>query len=483
MSVTIRQAATEQDCERVAQAVSEAKRRSPTTNPSVFDFIADLLCRTGDLDFVRRFQQLTGPVTAKGVEDTAFYRYSRLLSLNEVGGAPDRFGTPVQEFHRMNAERLARWPHSLSATSTHDTKRSEDVRSRINVLSELPHEWRARLRTWHRLNRRHRTLVDGRPAPDPNEEYFLYQTLLGAWPAEPVSDADYAGFVERIEQHMIKALREAKVHASWVHPNPAYDAALGRFIAAILDRSEPPRPASGRLRRLIGAIVAETAGNPFLADFRPFQQRIAVAGMYNSLAQTLLKLIAPGVPDIYQGTEAWDLSLVDPDNRRPVDHARLRRDLRAIREKLAGPDADVGELARSLLATKEDGRIKLYVTYQTLQYRRQHPGLFAEGAYAALEARGARGGHAVAFGRRLERETAIAVVPRFIARLHLPGPPVGPVWDGTWLELPAGAPRVYRNVLTGERVETATREGRPVLPLEAAFATFPVALLAAPDEP
>ena len=188
----------------MAQAVSEAKRRSPTTNPSVFDFIADLLCRTGELDFVRRFQQLTGPVTAKGVEDTAFYRYGRLLSLNEVGGAPDRFGTPVPEFHRMNAERLARWPHALSATSTHDTKRSEDVRARINVLSELPHEWRARLRTWHRLNRRHRTLVDGQPAPDPNEEYFLYQTLLGAWPAEPVGDAEYAAFVERIEQHMMQ---------------------------------------------------------------------------------------------------------------------------------------------------------------------------------------------------------------------------------------------------------------------------------------
>jgi (1->4)-alpha-D-glucan 1-alpha-D-glucosylmutase len=476
-----RQAAAERDCEHVAQAVSEAKRRSPTTNPSVFDFIADLLCRTGDLDFVRRFQQLTGPVTAKGVEDTAFYRYGRLLSLNEVGGAPDRFGTPVPEFHRMNAERLARWPHSLSATSTHDTKRSEDVRARINVLSELPHEWRARLRAWHRVNRRHRTLVDGQPAPDPNEEYFLYQTLLGAWPTEPVSDADHAAFVERIEQHMLKALREAKVHASWVHPNPAYEAALSRFVGAALDRTETPRPAPGRLRRLIGSIVADAPGNPFLADFRPFQQQIAVAGMYNSLAQTLLKLVAPGVPDTYQGTETWDLSLVDPDNRRPVDHARLQTDLRAIREALAGPGADRGEIARSLLAAKEDGRIKLYVTHQALQYRRRHPGLFAEGAYSPLEARGARAEHAIAFGRALERETVIAVVPRFIARLRLPGPPVGPVWEGTWLELPAWASHACRNVLTGERVEIATREGRPVLPLEAVFATFPLALLAADE--
>ena len=205
--------------------------------------------------------------------------------------------------------------------------------------------------------------------------------------------------------------------------------------------------------------------------------------MYNSLAQTLVKLVAPGVPDTYQGTETWDLSLVDPDNRRPVDHARLQADLRAIRETLTGPSSDRGELARSLLATKEDGRVKLYVTHQALQYRRQHPALFAEGAYAPLEARGSRAEHAVAFGRALERETVIAVVPRFIARLRLPGPPVGPVWEGTWLELPAWAPLACRNVLTGERVETATREGRSVLPLEAALATFPVALLAAPDEP
>ena len=479
------QAAGERDRQHVEQAVAAAKRQSPTASPSVFDFIGDLLCRTGELDFVRRFQQLTGPVTAKGVEDTAFYRYNRLLSLNEVGGTPDRFGTPVPEFHRLNAERLARWPHSLSATSTHDSKRSEDVRARINVLSELPHEWRARLRTWHRLNRRHRTLVDGEPAPDPNEEYFLYQTLVGAWPVEPVGDAEHAAFSERIERYMHKALREAKVHASWVHPNPAYDAAVSRFIAAILDRSEPPRPSPGRLRRLIGAIVAEPGVNPFLADFRPIQQRIAVAGTYNSLAQTLLKLVAPGVPDIYQGTEEWDLSLVDPDNRRPVDYARLRTDLRAIRERLAEPGADLAELVRSLLATKEDGRIKLYLTHRVLDYRRQHARLFQEGAYLPLEAQGPRREHVVAFGRQRESETVVAVVPRFLARLHLTGPPVGSsVWGGTWLAIPeAWASRAYRNVLTGEDVQVATREGRPGLALEAALASFPVALLEATVEP
>ena len=353
------QAANERDRRHVEEAVAAAKRRSPTTSPSVFDFVGDLLCRTGELDFVRRFQQLTGPVAGKGAEDTAFYRYNRLLSLNEVGGAPDRVSAPPEEFHQLNAERLARWPHSLSATSTHDTKRSEDVRARINMLSEIPHEWRAHLRKWHRLNRRHQTLVDGQPVPDPNEEYFLYQTLVGAWPVEPVSDAEHAVFIERIQRYMFKALREAKVHASWVSPNPAYDAAVRRFIAAILDRSEPPRPAPGRLRRLMAAIVTENGGNPFLADFRPFQERIAVAGMDNSLAQTLLKLVAPGVPDTYQGTEEWDLSLVDPDNRRPVDYARLRADLGAIRRRLAEAGSDLTGLARTLLAAKEDGRIKL----------------------------------------------------------------------------------------------------------------------------
>jgi (1->4)-alpha-D-glucan 1-alpha-D-glucosylmutase len=476
------QEATEQDRGYIAQAVSDAKRRSPTTNPSIFDFIGELLYRTGDLDFVRRFQQLTGPVAAKGVEDTAFYRYNRLVSLNEVGGAPQRFGTSVADFHQLNAERQARWPHGLSATSTHDTKRSEDVRARINVLSEMPLEWRTRVRAWHRLNRRHHTVVDGRPAPDPNDEYLLYQTLLGAWPSGPVAEIDHAAFVERIQRYMFKAIREAKVHASWVHPNPAYDDAVRRFVAGILDPTEPPRPTPGRLRRLIGAIVAEPVANPFLADFRAFHARIAAAGTYNALAQTVLKLVAPGVPDTYQGTETWDLSLVDPDNRRPVDYPRLRRDLAEIREALADPAMPVVELVRSLLAAPADGRIKLYLTHRLLDYRRRHPRLFAEGSYVPLEAQGFRQNHVVAFGRALGHDLVLAVTARFLARL--PEPPVGPaVWAGTWLTLPdSWGPRAYRNVLTGEDVPVALRGGSRCLPLEAMFATAPVAFLATTDE-
>jgi (1->4)-alpha-D-glucan 1-alpha-D-glucosylmutase len=301
----------------------------------------------------------------------------------------------------------------------------------------------------------------------------------------PPGEAEHAAFTGRMQQYMFKALREAKVHASWVHPNPAYDAAVHRFVAAILDPSGPPRPAPGPLGRLIAAIVAETGGNPFLADFRAFHQRIAAAGMYGSLGQTLLKLLAPGVPDTYQGTEEWDLSLVDPDNRRPVDYARLREDLRAIREQLAGPPAGLVALPRSLLATKEDGRIKLYLTHLGLDCRRRHPRLFAEGAYVPLDVHGPRREHAVAFARRLGRETVIGLAPRFVARLRLPGPPLGPsVWAGTWLSLPeTWAAGAYRNVLTGEEVAVTTQDGGPGLLLEAALAILPVALLEATDAP
>jgi (1->4)-alpha-D-glucan 1-alpha-D-glucosylmutase len=479
-------APAERDRRHVEEAIAAAKQRSPTVNPSVFDFIGDLLRDGRDLDFVRRFQQITGPVTAKGVEDTAFYRYNRLVSLNEVGGRPDRFGTPLREFHRLNAERLARWPDALSTLSTHDTKRSEDVRARINVLSEIPLEWRIRVRTWHRLNRRHRTLVDGQPAPDPNDEYLLYQTLVGAWPLRPGGDAEHATFVERIQRYMLKALREAKIRASWVHPNPAYDAAMSRFVGALLDRSAPPpaAPGRGRLRSLIAAIVPSSDGNPFLADFQVFQERVATAGLYNSLAQTLLKLVVPGVPDTYQGTETWDFSLVDPDNRRAVDYAPLRSDLHALRERLAEPDVDLGELVGSLLSTKEDGRIKLYLVHRLLQYRRTHRPLFQAGTYVPLEAEGARRDHVVAIGRQLGTASVIAVVPRFLARLHLTGPPVGPgVWAGTTLGLgPMPAARAYRDVLTGQRVDITTRNGRPGLSLETVLDRSPVALLEAIEE-
>lgn len=460
---------SDRDSRYIEQAVVMAKRRNPTTSASVFDFIRDVLCvrfpearseadRGELLAFAMKFQQLTGPITAKGLEDTAFYRYNRLISLNEVGGAPDQFGVPVEEFHQTNAERLARWPGALSTTSTHDTKRGEDVRARINVLSEIPQEWRARVRAWHRLNTRYRGTVDGQPVPDRNEEYFLYQTLVGAWPVEPISDAEYPIFCERIQRYMFKALREAKVHVSWINPHPEYDAAVQRFVTAILDRGP---------------------GNRFLEDFLPFQRKISSWGMYTSLSQTLLKLAAPGVPDVYQGTELWDLSLVDPDNRRPVDYARRRGMLEGLAGDLAAAGADLAPLARALTERKEDGRIKLYLIQRALTYRRDRAELFRTGTYTPLEAHGARREHVVAFARRSDSAAVVAVAPRFLARLAVDVPPLGaPLWNETCLALPQDAPGGhYRNLFTEEVLEVVERQGQRGLALDAVFANFPVALL------
>jgi (1->4)-alpha-D-glucan 1-alpha-D-glucosylmutase len=453
----------------VEAAVAEARRRNPSVSGSIFAFIRGLLClelpadvteaeRVEILEFVGRFQQLTGPFTAKGIEDTAFYRYHRLVSLNEVGGHPDVFGISLEEFHERCRQRHARWPAAISVLSTHDTKRGEDVRARINVLSEIPDEWRTRVRAWHRLNRAKKTRGDGEPAPDNNEEYLLYQTLLGAWPAG--ADADgHDAFVERIQRYMHKALREAKVHVSWVNPRPEYDEAVRTFIARLLDRSTP---------------------NEFLDDFLPFQARVADLGIYNSLSQTVLRLAAPGVPELYQGGELWDLSLVDPDNRRPVDFARRRAVLAELRGRTGGPGTDLGGLARTLVERRQDGRIKLHVIERGLACRREHPRLFLQGDYVALAVHGDRANHVCAFARSHAGQDVVVAVPRFLANLIGDGWPLGAaVWGEDAVALPPGeGERVYRNVFTGEIVEaTDTREGHRVLALSAVFSSFPAALL------
>ena len=326
----------------IDRAVDSARRRNPALDPGVFEFIRgilqlrfpedaspaerDAICR-----FVMKFQQLTGPVMAKGVEDTAFYRYNRLLSLNEVGGDPSAFGASVAEFHQDAVARTRRWPSALLSSSTHDTKRSEDVRARISALSELPREWRAAVNRWSRMNRRHKTRLHGQAAPDRNDEYHLYQTLVGVWPFDDaVPDATLR---ERVTEYMIKAVREAQVHTSWVNPDEAYEAALTNFVSALLD----PGPE-----------------NAFLDDFRSFIPPVMRIGAFSSLAQQLLKLTAPGVPDIYQGTELWDFSLVDPDNRRPVDYERRNA---LLDELLANPPSP--DRAAELLADLPSGRIKL----------------------------------------------------------------------------------------------------------------------------
>lgn len=465
----------ERDRTYIEAAVARAKRKNPAISASIFDFVQDVLLlkypenssaedRREQLTFVMRFQQCTGPVMAKGLEDTTFYIYNRLVSLNEVGGAPEKFGISVSSFHRYNMERLERWPYALSATSTHDTKRSEDVRARINVLSEIPHEWRSRLARWSRLNRRKKIIVDGQPAPDPNEEYLLYQTLLGAWPLEPVRPEEYKVFVERIQGYMLKAVKEAKVNTSWINPNTAYDQAVLDFVAIILE---------------------DSLTNRFLADFRAFQRKIAQYGIYNSLSQTLLKIASPGVPDIYQGNEIWDFSLVDPDNRRPIDYDLRLRMLKGLQKAVAGAGEDLTRLAGELTETKEDGRIKLYVTCRALTYRRAHGELFGSGAYIPLEGVGAKKEHICAFARRSGNQIVVVVVPRFLTRLTRSpeGPPVGQqIWEDTWVVFPdPESGRQYRNIFTGETIETVERQGRLGLPLGSVFACFPVALLASPD--
>jgi (1->4)-alpha-D-glucan 1-alpha-D-glucosylmutase len=457
----------------VDSAVTRAKQKNPAISASLYDFVRDMLLlhypegsteldRAEQRRFVGKFQQVTSPVMAKGVEDTAFYVYNRLLSLNEVGGDPEQFGLAVEAFHRRNQERRERWPYSLSATATHDTKRGEDTRARLNVLSEVPMEWQICLSRWNRLNRRLRVAWQSDLAPDRNDEYLLYQTLVGAWPLGPTTPEQHAEFVERIQTYMQKAIHEAKVHTSWVNPNAEYDDAVRRFVARLLDERKNAR---------------------FLADFRAFQARISHYGLFNSLAQALLKIASPGVPDVYRGSELWDFSLVDPDNRRPVDFEHRRKLLAALNEALTHSGGLPG-LARELTEQKEDGRIKLYVTRQALRCRRDNPGLFTTGEYVPVEASGLRRDRVVSFVRQAGNQCALVAVPRLLTGLLEPGEmPLGPdVWDGTALLLPAVRPSGrWRNLFTGEELRPREQDGQVVLPLAEVFAHFPVALLLAHD--
>jgi (1->4)-alpha-D-glucan 1-alpha-D-glucosylmutase len=455
------------DRDYVERAVAEAKRRNPTVNASVFDFVRDTLLlrdpswvgaeqRAERCRFAMRFQQTSGPVAAKGVEDTALYRYHRLVSLNEVGSDPALWGAPVATFHERNAQRLHRWPESLLCTGTHDTKRGEDARARIDVLSEIPGPWAVHVRRWRMMCRRWKTPVDGRPAPDRNDEYLLYQTLIGAWPAEP-AEIDRAAFAARIGQYMDKAVKEAKEHTSWVNPNPAYDAAVRDFVAKLC-----------------------AVGSPFVDAFQPFARQVARYGAVNSLAQTLLKVTSPGIPDFYQGSELWDLNLVDPDNRREVDFARRRALLNSL-TRISGGLNDRSGLCRELWESWPDGRVKLYLTQRALGFRRQYPHLFA-GGYAALTTLGECADHVIGFARAHDREVAVVAVPRLLARLTGFSDELAlgrAAWGKTWLCLgDTSLAGVYRDCFSGRTLSTEIRDGLPVLAAGALFDAFPVALLA-----
>jgi (1->4)-alpha-D-glucan 1-alpha-D-glucosylmutase len=458
------------DRKYIDTSIRDARRRNPTLNRSHFQFLRNILLSRHDeratdeeiaeqQRFAGQFQQVTSPVMAKGLEDTAFYVYNRLTSLNEVGGDPSRFGIPPIVVHQNLAERQQHWPRALSTSSTHDSKRSEDVRARISVLSEMPDAWRACLHRWSNLNEPHRVQVEDDKAPDRNVEYLLYQTLLGAWPVEPYSEEEYGAFIGRIQAYMEKATHEAKVHTSWINPNADYDQALRQFVGRILDPAISPE---------------------FLDDIRAFQRRISRYGFLNSLSQCLLKIAAPGAPDIYQGTEMWDFSLVDPDNRRPIDYEKRRRLLGELLERSCSLKKR-HQLAEELVATMADGRIKLFVTALALRCRREHLGLFSVGSYSAIEPVGSNAQHVFCFVRRHNDCTALVALPRLVAKL-LPDstafPHGGKIWGDTLLSLPEElGDRMWRSLFTGETLTAISHQGRPALPAAQVFAHFPVALL------
>ena len=403
---------SEEDRAVIERAVAAAKRRNPAIEESVFNFLLDLLLfrfpenldeeqRAAHAQFVLKFQQFTGPITAKGLEDTVFYIYNRLAALNEVGGEPQLFGLSVETFHQRNLRRERDWPASLLATSTHDSKRSEDVRARMLAISEIPQLWGRSLQKWRTTNRRFKKQIDEAEAPDAGEEYLLYQTLLGTWPVDldgaPVSSVGQE-FVTRIQRYMAKALKEAKLNTSWIQPNENWDDAMREFVARILE----PGPR-----------------NKFLPIFLPVAAEIARLGAINSLAQTAIKLTTPGVPDIYQGTEIWDDSLVDPDNRRPIDYAR-RREMLAQIEKVS---------ANELMQCWPNGRIKMRLTQRLLHLRRENPELFREGNYESLNFGGAFADCAIGFARRHGDRAIIVIVPRLSSQVGFP--PVGDRWQDT----------------------------------------------------
>jgi (1->4)-alpha-D-glucan 1-alpha-D-glucosylmutase len=406
------------------------------------------------LEFIGRLQQTSGPATAKGVEDTALYRYVPLASLNEVGGDPARdLARAVPDLHHANAQRREQWPRSLLCTSTHDTKRSADVRSRIDVLSELPDEWMRSVRRWQGLLASHRPKRRGGVAPDPSTEWLIFQTLLGVWPVEESPRDAAAAVKDRAIEYMVKANREAKVRTSWTSPDEAYEQAVEGYIGAALNN------------------------DTFVTELAALAGRVAPAGYCNALSRLLVHLTAPGTPDIYQGDEMWNFSLVDPDNRRPVDYDRRRAVLDRVDAALDG--ADRAAVCAEMLQTVGDGRLKLHITRTALRLRREMAAVFARGRYSALEARGPQRDHAVAFTRSGDAMTVLTAVTRLPLRLSgTVGIPTGLAWEDSEIMFPrSDVPRRWRCMLTGRAVETQHADAGAALLAREAFFTLPVALL------
>lgn len=448
------------DLLRLERAVAAARARAPGLGAAPFDVVERALrLEVGEpalaRAFVHRWQQLCAPVMAKGVEDTSLYVYNRLLSLNTVGGDPDPAALDVRELHRFNAARRAGWPTAMSTSDTHDAKRGEDARARLNVLTAMPGAWGERLTRWSSLNAAHRATVDEEPAPTPNDEVLIYQTLLGMWPTERAPGEAAAVVRDRVCPYVVKALREAKERTSWHDRHGDYEEAVVAFVCGVLAEAE-------------GAFVRELAA---------FAEVLGRFGAYGSLAALVLKLASPGVADVYQGGELWSLHLVDPDNRREVDFDARRAALEAL---MAVPPEDAARVAAELLEGWQDGRVKLWVTQRGLAHRRARRELYLEGDYAALGASAGARGRLVAFARRRGGAWLVcaAALRAAVWAAEGGGPPTGAVWAGEALTLPEGAPRRWRDVLTEARIEAAPGpEGALVLPLEGVLGALPVALL------
>ena len=442
----------------VDRAVQAAKGRALGDENAVVDLIRSVVLDASSherLGFVQRMQQTSGPATAKGVEDTALYVYVPLASRNEVGGAPDRpLDDAVGRLHRANMERACSWPSALTCTNTHDTKRSADLRARLDVLSECAPEWHRCVARWRRLNQRHRSTVNGRLAPDTNTEYLLYQTLIGIWPtpragrhSDDVPDRAWLESAKaRLEQYMLKAVKEAKTRTSWTEPDGAYESALKEFIAAILAGSDE---------------------SPFLSDVARFVGDIATTGHWNALARLLVHATSPGVPDTYQGDEIWFFALVDPDNRRPVDYGR--------RDELLSAAAKAGAM-RGLHPSDE--RLKLGMLQRLLNIRRDHAALFTGGRYTPLEVRGACAQHLVAFARSSDVAQAIVVAPRLIQGLLVDNRSI-PDWADTEIVLPEPLRRESFRLILEDRDLTVARVS-PALALSQVLTDLPLALLLSP---
>jgi (1->4)-alpha-D-glucan 1-alpha-D-glucosylmutase len=445
----------------IHEAIKRAKANNPKTDSKAFEFLQTLLLldslpdwteetKKSAREWVMKFQQLTGPATAKGLEDTAFYRLNRLVSLNEVGGEPARFGVTLDDFHQYNLYQARHWPHSLLATSTHDTKRGEDIRAHLNVLSEIPEEWSAVVRRWAVANRKFKDLVDGIEAPSANDEYLLYQTLVGAWIPDSGGAQHLHSLRERVTAYMLKAVKEAKQHTSWTDPNEPYENAIKNFVGRVLD----------------------LCNVEFLSEFLPFQQKIAFFGTFNSLSQVLIKATAPGVPDFYQGTELWDLNLVDPDNRQPVDYSQRKKLLNEMGQFYKN---NSGSCLKELVDNFANPKIKLFTLWRTLNLRKEKQALFERGEYLPLTVSRSKARHLCVFARKMGSEFAITVAPRFVCSLtgSQAHQPLGDVWEETVIDARAAEANRMKNILTGEEV----RVQNGLIRVADIFCDFPLALL------